>query len=136
MHIYATVLEIVNLPADKSTITLKGDSGKFSLTGATEDVAGLVVGNPVRIILRQLPMVNSLTPATGAAAGGTAVTLAGVGFTGAMEVDFGGTAATGITVVSDTEIICATPAHAAGVVAVSVKTPAGTPQKLKNFTFA
>ena len=136
MHIYATVLEIVNLPADKSTITLKGDSGKFSLTGATEDVAGLVVGNAIRISLRQLPMVNSLTPATGAAAGGTAVTIAGVGFTGATEVDFGTATATGVTVVSDMEITCTTPAHAAGVVAVSVKTPAGTPQKLKNFTFA
>ena len=136
MHIYATVLEIANLPADKSTITLKGTSGKFSLTGATEDVAGLVVGNAVRINLRQLPMVNSITPTTGAAAGGTAVTIAGAGFTGATEVDFGGAAATGVTVVSDTEITCTTPAHVAGVAAVNVKTPAGTPQKPKNFTFA
>jgi len=41
-------------------------------------------------------------------------------------VTFGGTAATGVTVVNATTITAVTPAHAAGVVDVVVTTPGGT----------
>ena len=49
------------------------------------------------------PTVTGLSPTSGPAAGGTSVTITGTGFTGATAVDFGTTAATSVTVVSDTD---------------------------------
>ena len=54
------------------------------------------------------------------------MTITGTNFTGATAVTFGGTAATGVTVVNATTITAVTPAHAAGVVNVAVTTPGGT----------
>lgn len=71
------------------------------------------------------PYVASVTPNTGLAAGGTAVTILGVNFTGATAVTFGGTAATAVTVVNPSTITCTTPAHAAGTVDTRVTTPNG-----------
>src|SRR5262249_19307004 len=58
--------------------------------------------------------------------GGQTVTITGVNFTGATSVTFGGAAATGITVNSDTQITATTPAHSAGFVDVAVTTAFGT----------
>jgi hypothetical protein len=71
------------------------------------------------------PTVASVTPATGLAAGGTAVTISGTGFTGATAVTFGGTAATAVVVVNANTITATAPAHAAGTVDVQVTTPKG-----------
>ena len=49
------------------------------------------------------PAVTGLSPTSGPAAGGTSVTITGTGFTGATAVDFGTTAATSYTVVSNTD---------------------------------
>lgn len=67
----------------------------------------------------------ALSPASGTASGGTAVTVTGHDFTGATAVTLGGNACTSIVVVDDTHITCVTPAHASGVVAVTVTTPVG-----------
>lgn len=83
-----------------------------------------------------LPFTTSLTPTTGAAAGGTAVTLTGHDYTGATAVTFGGVAATSVVVVSDTSITCVTGAHAAGAVSLVVTTPAGSHTKTTAFTYA
>ena len=53
------------------------------------------------------------------------MTITGTGFTGATAVDFGTTAATNVTVVSDTTITADSPAGT-GTVDVTVTTPAGT----------
>ena len=53
------------------------------------------------------------------------MTITGTGFTGATAVDFGTTAATNLTVVSDTTITADSPAGT-GTVDVTVTTPAGT----------
>jgi len=66
------------------------------------------------------PTVTSITPNTGTANGGTAVTLTGTGFLAGATVSLGGTAATGVTVVNSTTITATTPAHAAGAVNVVV----------------
>jgi len=66
------------------------------------------------------PTVTSITPNTGSANGGTAVTIAGTGFLSGATVSFGGTAATGVTVVNGTSITATAPAHAAGAVTVTV----------------
>jgi hypothetical protein len=69
--------------------------------------------------------VSGVTPDAGIAAGGTAVTITGAGFTGASSVKFGATAATSFAVVSDTTITAVSPAHVVGPVDITVTTPAG-----------
>lgn len=75
------------------------------------------------------PTVTSISPTSGPIAGGTSVTLTGTGFTGttgAGGVRFGGTNATSYTVNNDTQITAVSPAHAAGVIDVTVTAPGGT----------
>jgi hypothetical protein len=72
------------------------------------------------------PVVTNVSPLTGLAAGGTAVTVTGNGFTGATGVTFGGTAATAVVVVNASTITCVSPAKAAGTYDVRVTTPNGT----------
>ena len=76
--------------------------------------------------------MTSITPNTGTANGGTGVTIAGTGFQSGATVFFGGTAATGVTVVSSTSITATTPAHAAGVVSLVVANTDGQSDTLTN----
>ena len=69
------------------------------------------------------PTVTSMAPISGPTAGGTGVTLTGDDFQTGATVTLGGSAATGVTVVSATNITATTPAHAEGVVAVRVTNP-------------
>lgn len=83
-----------------------------------------------------VPTVNSLSPATGPAAGGTLVTVRGSGFTGvtgATGVKFGTTNATAYTVVSDGVIVAQAPAQAASTKNVTVTNPNGP--SVDNSTF-
>ncbi|MBL7664725.1 MAG: IPT/TIG domain-containing protein [Bacteriovoracaceae bacterium] len=78
-------------------------------------------GTGVNLITYQpAPTVTSVAPSAGALAGGTAVTITGTNFITGATVDFGGSACTGVTVVSATSITCTTAAHAAGAVNVVV----------------
>jgi large repetitive protein len=70
------------------------------------------------------PVVTSLSQSSGPAAGGTAVTITGSGFTGTTAVMFGSRAAT-YAVTSDTEITVTVP-PGTGTVDVSVTSPGGT----------
>lgn len=72
------------------------------------------------------PAIGSIAPATGVAAGGTAVTINGTNFTGATSASVGGVALTDLVVVDDSTITGTTGAHAAGVVDVAVTTPHGS----------
>lgn len=72
------------------------------------------------------PSVSDLSPASGAAAGGTSVTLTGTNFTGATGVTLGGMAATSVNVVDDTSITCTTPTGTPGARSVLVTTNGGT----------
>ncbi|MGV3663901.1 MAG: HYR domain-containing protein [Prosthecobacter sp.] len=81
------------------------------------------------------PAVVAASPTSGAVAGGTSVTITGTNFTGAASVTFGGSIATGMTVVNDTTITVTTPAHAAGAVDVTVNRPDGTGTGGEIFTY-
>jgi IPT/TIG domain len=81
------------------------------------------------------PTITTVAPATGAAAGGTAVTLTGTNFTGATQVRFGSAAATNVVVASATSITCTTPAGS-GAVGVTVVAPGGEGYKASAFTYA
>lgn len=81
--------------------------------------------------------LDTVAPATGAAAGGTAVTLTGTNFKKeGTTVTFGGTAATSVVVVDSTTITCVTPAKTAGAYNVVVTGPAGTATKTNGFTYS
>jgi Concanavalin A-like lectin/glucanases superfamily/IPT/TIG domain/Abnormal spindle-like microcephaly-assoc'd, ASPM-SPD-2-Hydin len=73
-----------------------------------------------------VPSLISMSPASGINTGGTAVTINGTGFTGAMGVTIAGTAVTSFTIVSDTVITAVTPAGSLGAASVLVTTAAGT----------
>jgi hypothetical protein len=81
------------------------------------------------------PTVVSVAPTSGAAAGGTAVTITGTNLTGATGVTLGAVAATSVVVVNDTHITCVTGVHGAGAVTVAVTTPAGTGSTAAAYTY-
>jgi hypothetical protein len=60
------------------------------------------------------PVAATVAPGSGPDGGGTPVTLTGSGFLGVAGVTFGGVPATGLTVVSDTQLTAVTPAGTAG----------------------
>jgi hypothetical protein len=134
MGMFATITKITNT-AGKSTVTLSSGGTTFNLTGKVSDTTGLAVGAIVKILLKQEPAVNGVSPNMGPSAGGTAVTLTGVGFTGATAVTFGSVAATSVTVVSDTEITCTAPAQAEGAAIVIVTTPTGSSPASRHFQY-
>jgi hypothetical protein len=72
------------------------------------------------------PTISGESPSSGSSGGGTQVVITGSGFTGATGVSFGGTAAPCFKLNSDTQITACAPAHAPGVVDVSVTTYGGT----------
>jgi len=72
------------------------------------------------------PSVSSVTPNSGTVLGGETITVFGSGFTAATAVNFGATAATGFTVLSDNALTATAPAGSAGTVDITVVTPSGT----------
>jgi phospholipase C len=70
--------------------------------------------------LGQTPTVASISPTSGAAAGGTSVTITGANFASGATVTFGSAAASNVTVVNSTTITATTPANAPGAVNVTV----------------
>ncbi len=88
-------------------------SGSWVMQMATFRASGQGGSNPA-------PTVTTISPTSGPASGGTPVTITGTGFLAGATVSLGGTAATGVTVVSSTSITATTAAHAAGTVNVVV----------------
>jgi hypothetical protein len=76
--------------------------------------------------LPPVPVLKKLAPKTGPAAGGTAVTITGSGFTTATAVSFGATPAASFKVNSDTSITAVSPAGVSQTVDVRVSTFGGT----------
>jgi Cellulase (glycosyl hydrolase family 5)/PKD domain/IPT/TIG domain/Carboxypeptidase regulatory-like domain/Putative Ig domain len=74
------------------------------------------------------PSVGTLSPATGSGAGGTLVTITGSHLAGATSVTFGGTPASGFTVLSPSAVLAEAP-PGTGTVDVTVTTSAGESAK-------
>ena len=70
------------------------------------------------------PVVSSVSPAGGSTAGGTTVTIRGSNLLGAYQVIFGDIPASPFQVSQDT-VVVTSPAHAAGIVDVRVRTAGG-----------
>lgn len=81
------------------------------------------------------PYITTVAPATGAAAGGTSLTITGAGFTGATAVNFEATPGSAFSVTNDTTIAVTSPAHAVGPVDVTVVKAGGNGYKPNGFTY-
>lgn len=82
------------------------------------------------------PTITSITPATGAAAGNTLVTITGTNLDGTTAVTFGGTAGTQVTQVSSTQVTVRTPAKSVGTYDVVLTDDGGSVTKTGGFTYA
>lgn len=71
------------------------------------------------------PVISSLSPSSGPAAGGTWVTITGSHLAGVTAVHFGTADAAQFRFVSDGEVLALSPPHPAGAVGVEVVTAAG-----------
>jgi IPT/TIG domain len=72
------------------------------------------------------PTLTSVIPTAGPLAGGNTVTIHGTNLTSGATVRFGTTASSLVTFVTSTKLLARAPAHPAGVVNVTVRTPGGT----------
>jgi hypothetical protein len=97
--------------------------------------AGQVVRKSVIDDLYPTATFASISPATGAAAGGTPVTIKGTHLDGTTGVTIGGNAITSFKVVNDTTITGTTAAHSAGAVNVVVADDAASVTATNAFTF-
>ena len=84
----------------------------------------LVAGGPP-VEAAPAPTISSLSPTTGPSTGGTTVSISGSGFVSGATVSIGGTPATGVSVVSATQITAVTPAGTPGAVSVTVQNADG-----------
>ena len=119
----ATGVTVVN--SSKITAVSPAGTGVVDVTVTTSGGTSAASTADQFTYIAAAPTVTSLSPTSGPAAGGTLVTITGTGFTGAPVVDFGTTAATGVTVVNSSKITAVSPAGT-GVVDVTVTTSGGT----------
>ncbi|MGA2530952.1 MAG: IPT/TIG domain-containing protein [Acidimicrobiales bacterium] len=87
----------------------------------------------------RVPTISRITPSTGRTAGGTVVTITGVGFVaGSTTVMFGSKAGTHVSCTSTTSCKATSSAGKAGAVALTVTTPGGTSSKVAadKFTYS
>jgi hypothetical protein len=111
------------------------DGGEYTLFCR----AGHVLRQSELDLLFPAPVVNSITPATGLAAGGTAVVIKGLNLDGVTAVTFDGVAATSVSVVLANglpEVHCTTPAGSAGPADVAVTDDGGSVTKTAFFTYS
>ncbi|MDO7884562.1 IPT/TIG domain-containing protein [Hymenobacter cheonanensis] len=108
----------VNVPAGATT-------GSISVTTPSG------TGTSTSSFMVLAPTISSFSPASGLVGSGVVIT--GTNFTGATAVRFNGTAASGFTVTSDTQINVNVPAGASTGL-LSVTTPTGTGTSASSFT--
>lgn len=107
---------------------LRWGTGTTPLTNHAASLAFSILGLPP-------PTITSISPASGAAAGGTTVTIKGTLLTGTSAVTFGGSSATDVTVIDDNNVTCVVPSHAAGAVDVVLTATAGSVTSTGGFTY-
>lgn len=128
------VVTLINNDSDQAAVDAATTAVENSTTQVVANTATLdkVVNPPVA------PTVTGISPASGPAAGGTAVTVTGTALTGATAVTFDSVDATNVVVVSDTEVTADAPAGTDGTSpVVYVVTPEGTsPASAVTYTYA
>jgi beta-glucanase (GH16 family) len=82
------------------------------------------------------PLIVSITPASGCASGGTAITIGGFNFQSGSTIIMNGVNATGVTFVNSNVLTAVTGANSPGTYSVVVKIPGHAPTTLTNgFTY-
>ena len=128
------------------TTSPDGDIAEDRLVAATGSYSGSATLNTAGPWVMQMvafsavatpgPTVTSVSPSSGAAGGGTAVTITGANFAPGATVMFGSAGATNVVVSNATTITATTPAGSAGATAVTVTNPGGQSGSLANgFTY-
>jgi large repetitive protein len=117
----------VNSATSVTAVSPAGSAGAVNITVTTPDGTSPVVSADTFTYSSSAPTVTAVSPSSGAAAGGTSVTISGSGFSGATAVKFGGVAATTFAVGSSSSITATAPAGTAGsTVDITVTGPGGT----------
>ncbi len=124
-----TVNLLETMPA--GTYTLISDTGTLPATLPTlgtnlcgkTPVFAWVSGTGLVVTLYTLPAITGISPTSGTVAGGTEVTITGIGFADGATVTFGGKPATDVVVVNPSTITATTPSYADGPVDVVVTNP-------------
>jgi len=125
---YAALAALVGMFSQQALMKLKQIAeGFFSVAEKGKDPALPILS----------PNLVSITPSEGSTSGGTAVCITGTGLKGISHVTFGGVAATGILVKSDTSVTANAPPHSPGAVDVEVTSTTGQISSLKGaFNYA
>jgi hypothetical protein len=123
----ATAVKVAS-PTKITAVTTATESGSYEVV--VSDANGTSTGGPLYTYLAPLqPKVNTVSPKTGPAAGGTSVTITGTDLTSGSTpaVNFGSTEASEVTVLSGKQIVAVSPpVLLAGTVDITVTTAGGT----------
>ena len=116
----------VNAKGTKLSVTAPGESaGTVDIVVTTGE--GPTLPTTADHFTFVVPVITKVSPSTGLTSGGNKVTIKGSGLNGASVVHFGSVAVTSFAVAAKGNKITVTaPAHGAGVVDITVTTPAGT----------
>lgn len=100
-----------------SALTPAESSGTVAIT--VNDPNGTSASLPSAFTFTSGPSISSVSPNSGPVTGGTTVTIFGNGFQSGASVQFGGVAATSVTLVSSTELQAVSPASTGGTVSIT-----------------
>ena len=116
-------------------ITATAPAGSAGAVNVEVTTAGGIATATGAYTYLSAPTIVSLTPTSGATAGGTSVVITGANFNSATAVSFGGTAVSSFSVDSATQITATVPAGSAGSVNVAVTTAGGTATATGAYTY-
>jgi hypothetical protein len=130
----ATAVTVASSTSITATTPAQGAGAVSVVVTNPDGQSGTLANGYAYTSTNPVPSVTAITPNEGPAGGGTAVTITGTNFVTGATVSFGGTAATGVTVLSSTSITATTPVHTAegGVVTVVVTDNDGQSGTLAN----
>jgi hypothetical protein len=125
-------------PGQTATFTIKGVTrGGILLTAILGPDHGNAITS-INVIVDDpptTPLITQVSPLTGPAAGGTAVTINGANLRSECTIRFGGVPATNVSFVSASSMTATTPEHAAGAVDVSLACGIDSFNFAKGFTY-
>ena len=131
-----TVPSTVALPGSATSLGLNLCVYNGNTAGSTTGTANALIVNAGYTIAAK-PTVSAISPSGGPALGGGTVTVTGTNFISGLTASIGGSALTGVTIVSATTFTATVPAHAAASsLTLSVTTTGGTANKLSAYSYS
>ncbi len=128
-----------------TAVTVNGSGTELTMrtparpAGAVDVVVTTGVGTPATAVngytYIAAPTITGISPSSGSVTGGTSITITGTGLAGTSSVLIGGTAATSVVVVSDTQVTAVTPAGSVGAANVVLTASGGSTTSSGGFTY-